>query len=641
MEANQARPKIWAVVTLGRLDDLYREVVPEFQEAADIRVVSLPVDEAVRAIEGAEPGQLDVAVSAGANGAYIRSKVAVPISLITVRGFDMLHALTTASHYADSVAVVAHHVALPPLDRYKAAFRLDVSQWTYRNAREAEDCVLEARDRGIRVVIGSGHVMDLADKLGLQGIYIYTYDSVRTAFQGALEIARARQAEAQKREGLKTMLRHLRDGVIAVNTEGTVLAVNPVITSILSRPEHAMVGRSLSEVAPGFANGDAPGPEDEQRIQVLGGNTYVVRSAPMVEHGVPVGALVTFVESQTLQRIARDLRTTNRPKQVVAKYQLSDLAGASPALVRLREQASRYAQTEATILVTGESGTGKELLAQGIHNASARSGGPFVAVNCGAFPETLLESELFGYEEGAFTGARRGGKPGLIELAHRGTLFLDEIGEMPLALQTRLLRVLQEKEVLRLGARGPTAVDVRVIAATHRPLEQSVERQLFRADLYYRLDILRLEVPPLRARPEDVLPLATMLLDRVLRRSDVHGDALGLLARIGEVLRGYHWPGNVRQLENVVERLGAYVALGNVTAEDVPGILREAAPELFRVAMTPAETVPFRNMTLAQQARLARRTLEEAGGDRDEACRRLGISRSTLWRKLRASHGVS
>ena len=177
--------------------------------------------------------------------------------------------------------------------------------------------------------------------------------------------------------------------------------------------------------------------------------------------------------------------------------------------------AERYAATASTVLITGESGTGKELLAQGMHNVSSRQRGPFVAINCAAFPESLLESELFGYQEGAFSGSRKGGKPGLIEAAHRGTLFLDEIGDMPVSLQTRLLRVLQEREVLRLGATEPISIDIRIIAATHQDLSQAIEAGGFRSDLYYRLNILRLQTVPLRERSEDIADIARAILHRL------------------------------------------------------------------------------------------------------------------------------
>ena len=235
---------------------------------------------------------------------------------------------------------------------------------------------------------------------------------------------------------------------------------------------------------------------------------------PIIEQGVRSGSVVTAQDALVAQRIDRSLRTSQRPKHLVARHQLDDLIGASAALERVRRLARAGAAHDATVLLTGESGTGKELVAQGIHNASRRRGNPFVAFNCAALPEGLIESELFGHEEGAFTGARRGGKPGLFEIAHTGTIFLDEIGEMPAALQSRLLRVLQEREVMKLGSGRATPVDVRVIAATHRDLHALVGQGAFRADLYFRLNLLQIELPPLRERRDDIAPLARHLLSR-------------------------------------------------------------------------------------------------------------------------------
>jgi propionate catabolism operon transcriptional regulator len=221
----------------------------------------------------------------------------------------------------------------------------------------------------------------------------------------------------------------------------------------------------------------------------------VVSRVPLLDHGVIRGAVVTCQDSAAIQRMERRLRSQHRPRRFEPRYALGAIVGESPAIRSVRALAGRYARTDATVLITGESGTGKEMVAQGIHGASRRRDQPFVAINCAAFPETLLESELFGYEEGAFTGSRRGGRPGLFEAAHLGTIFLDEVGDVPVTLQTRLLRVLQERQVLRLGSNDPTPVDVRVIAATHRDLRRGVETREFREDLYYRLHILPLHIP--------------------------------------------------------------------------------------------------------------------------------------------------
>jgi propionate catabolism operon transcriptional regulator len=278
-------------------------------------------------------------------------------------------------------------------------------------------------------------------------------------------------------------------------------------------------------------------------------------------------------------------------------------------------------------------------------------------MNCGAFPEALLESELFGYEEGAFTGARKGGKAGLIEVAHRGTLFLDEIGEMPLSLQSRLLRVLQEREVVRLGSTEPTRVDIRVVAATHRALTEGIEAGSFRADLYYRLNILSIALPPLRERPNDLLPLAAELLrqaaarePRLAARAPDAAAAERVLAGLGASLRRYAWPGNVRELQNVIERIA--VELADVEADTNPDtdalhdgatvltreMLHAVAPEIVEAHERPTKPAAptLRERSRHVEADQIRAALAAHDGDRDAACDALGISKTTLWRKLNA-----
>ena len=312
-----------------------------------------------------------------------------------------------------------------------------------------------------------------------------------------------------------------------------------------------------------------------------------------------------------------------------ARHGLNDLRGDSPAMEALRQAVVLYARSPATVLIEGETGSGKELVAQAIHRESPRSLGanrPFVAVNCGAIAESLLESELFGHEEGAFTGARRGGHAGLFEAANRGTLFLDEIGEMPLALQTRLLRVLEEREVVRVGGTRPLAIQVRVISATHCDLAQRVREGRFRADLFYRLAVLRLALPPLRARAGDVTALASWSLKNALAALGArpHPNLNAEMAACAPLLEAYDWPGNVRELRNLAERLALFLAAEPLQAL-TPGFVLSVAPELNRVAIeAPA---PIRESVQEVLARFE--------GRRDEAAAYLGISRTTLWRKLR------
>lgn len=311
-----------------------------------------------------------------------------------------------------------------------------------------------------------------------------------------------------------------------------------------------------------------------------------------------------------------------------ARYSFADLIGNSPALVHARDLALRAAQMGSSVLITGESGTGKELFAHAIHAASPRRAYPFVPVDCSAIPRELLEAELFGYAPGAFTGANREGKLGKFELAHGGTVFLDEIGEMPLEMQAKLLRVLQERQLIRVGGVTPVPVAFTVIAATNRDLESLAAEGRFRRDLLYRLDVVRIEVPPLAERPEDIPVLVEHYW---ARKSQELGHAPKLSTKAMRVMQGYSWPGNVRELHNLVERLLVGVTKPVIEPADLPLYLRQEV--VGRVSRSPSFHLP----TVAAEAE--RRTLERvlrlAQGNRTNAIQLVGMSRSSFYRKLK------
>ncbi|MBC7514043.1 MAG: propionate catabolism operon regulatory protein PrpR [Herminiimonas sp.] len=321
-------------------------------------------------------------------------------------------------------------------------------------------------------------------------------------------------------------------------------------------------------------------------------------------------------------------------------HRLQDLRGDSDAIDAVRQAIALFARSPATVLIEGETGTGKELAAQALHQQSPRARQPFIAINCGAVAESLLESELFGYEEGAFTGARRGGHAGLFEAARHGTLFLDEIGEMPLPLQTRLLRVLEEREVMRVGGTRPVPVDVRILCATHCDLAQRVQAGAFRRDLFYRLAVLRLPLPALRERPQVCMPLALWCLTNALAALGVPAPVnLEAEVRACEaVLAAYAWPGNVRELRNLMERVALYLAAQPLQALS-PGFLLLVAPELGLPQGAGSHTAPAKAPLPERMTDRPHHDLAEVvahfAGDRAAAARHLGISRTTLWRRLR------
>jgi two-component system response regulator HydG len=315
-------------------------------------------------------------------------------------------------------------------------------------------------------------------------------------------------------------------------------------------------------------------------------------------------------------------------ERVREEHEPGELLGESPALAQLREQLARFAESDAVVLITGETGSGKELVARALHRRSARRDGPFLALNCAALPETLLESELFGHERGAFTDARSA-RAGLLVQADRGTLFLDEIGDLPLPLQPKLLRALQERRVRPLGAAEERPFDARIVAATNRDLESAVEEGRFRQDLLFRLDVLRLEVPPLRARGRDVLLLAQHFLRRCAERSGK--PLLGLSRGVAEKLVDYAWPGNVRELENCIERAAALADHAEIIVEDLPERIRSyARTHVLVPGEDPSELVP---MEVVERRYIAR-VMELLGGNKTAAARVLGFDRKTLYRKL-------
>jgi len=647
---SSGRLRIVAVGFHG-LRDLLEEAAPSYAGVAEVAVLDKIYDDAVQGIAALRQSMgVDAVVSAGSNGNFLRDHLDLPVVLVKPDGFDLLQGLARAAGKSRRIALVTYGALPPELLLFNERFSLRVDMRAYASEAEAEACVEELAGNGIDTVVAPGLVVDLARARGMEGLLLYSQGAVREAMAAAIDIARVARQEAARREKLSIILGQLKDGVVAVDPEERIETINPAMETLIGRPAEQLLGQRLSAVHGelSLAHTLRTGAPEVEQVQQVNGRTTVVSRLPILEQGRQTGAVLVCQDPVAIQRLDRSLRARSRPPQRHAKYSLANLVGESEALRSVRRRAQSCAQSSATVLVVGESGTGKELLAQGIHNASARHAQPFVAINCAAFPESLLESELFGYVEGAFTGSSRGGKIGLFEAAHTGTIFLDEIGEMPLSLQTRLLRVLQEREVLRIGATVPTPVDLRVIAATHRDLARQVREGLFRQDLYYRLNILGVRLPPLRERHGDLALLARHLAEKIaLRLGDGRLADEALVMAVVEAGRHYAWPGNIRELENLIERIMVF-------REPAPGDrgisvdeLREIAPELFAGrdsfgaghghgdeirAMSGVGGVI--DVESAERENL-RAVLRESGGNREEAARLLGISRTTLWRRMR------
>ena len=387
-------------------------------------------------------------------------------------------------------------------------------------------------------------------------------------------------------------------------------------------------GQPISRVMPELHLEETVKSGQEERNRVIKSRELVVTNIPLRAGKEVLGAISTFQKIQDIEESGRRMRSQLAQKGLTAHYTFDDLIGESHSLGQTKKLARTFCQLDSTILITGETGTGKEILAQSIHNASPRQGEPFVAVNCSALPGSLLESELFGYVDGAFTGARRGGSAGLFELAHKGTIFLDEIGEIDKRMQALLLRVLQEKEVRRVGGEKVIPIDVRVIAATNQDLYEAVLDGKFRNDLYFRLSILNIHLPALRKRREDIPLLVESLIGELDRRlgcrvSGVDGEIL-------QVLREYNWPGNVRELRNTLEKIVALTREGVARREAIIPVLQDL---YYRQQKHESRAHGGQTIEELERRAIAEALLEE-NGNRTRAARRLGMDRSTLLRKI-------
>ncbi len=468
---------------------------------------------------------------------------------------------------------------------------------------------------------------------------------------GATESAAAAFRE-QAVGSLFQMLESICEGGIIVDRDARIVWLSDKYLAILGlgRADEAL-GRMVEEIIPASLMRQVveTGEPILLDIMEIRGQSLVVTRLPLRDaHGAVTGALgfVLFDRPQYLKplmskfgRLQRDLAAAQRALagQRRPKYTLSSFIGSSAACLEVKRQARRAAELDTTVLLQGETGTGKELLAHALHTVSSRAEGPFIGVNLAAVPENLLEAEFFGVAPGAFTGADRRGRDGKLKLADGGTLFLDEVGDMPPALQSKLLRVLQEQEFEPLGSNPVIKVDVRVIAATSRDLQQLVEAGRFRADLYYRLHVLRINVPPLRERLDDLPALCEVMLERIAERTglaprELTRDALGALAH-------YPWPGNVRELRNVLEQVTMLTDGTRLAAEDFARVLPEAAIRATAGSRTGVQRLA-EAVAQAEQVAIAA-ALRETGGNKVAAARLLGISRATLYERVAALRGSS
>lgn len=627
----------------SKLTRTLNEILPRYERQADIQIVETSVEKLLSTAKALEQTQgADILICSGASAEFLRKHITTTILSFRMGEYDLIRALNVAKERGTKAGILTHQRTLKELEEMSGLFTVEISQAVYTSLQDAREKVRDFVDQGIRVIIGSPTVVDLAEAAGAEGVFAINANAVRLTLDDALAICHSRAEEAHNHRRIHAVLKHMNEGVVALDASGKVFSVNDSMNTLLHPLRSIAIGDQAKTHFPDIdLNGVlTSGTAIESHLSTVGSQRLAISALPIMENGQIDGAILTCQEIREIQRTERRLRAQSRPRHFIAKYDFEQLAGKDTTFQNAVQLAKLYAHSDSTVLITGESGTGKELFAQSIHNASERQPMPFVAINCAAFPETLLESELFGYDDGAFTGSRKGGKPGLFEAAHNGTIFLDEIGDMPIHLQTRLLRVLQERQVLRLGASEPTPINIRVIAATHRNLQQQIARNQFREDLFYRLNVLNIPVPSLRQRSSDIA-----LLSHLIASNLAQGDARQEQG-INEVLKtlmpqllNHPWNGNIRELENIIERAFLFSRF-----PDNPQPLHTLFPELFpaEARQQPAAHTPTENLHSvgkAAEVSLIRETLDANNGDMNKTAKALGISRSTLWRRLRRAQG--
>ncbi len=433
---------------------------------------------------------------------------------------------------------------------------------------------------------------------------------------------------------LKMILDNPFEGSMAIDETGTIFFANSFFLEILNRAEQDVIGKKVWDVIPTCRLFETVGQGYSIWGETLSINAkeFLVARFPLKKDGRTVGAMVKtlFPDQSTAKEIMNKVSRPAKPENSIKTTLCTcrDIIGETSPMLYVKKLARRASRTSSTLLITGESGTGKEIIAQAIHTRSVRREGPFISVNCGAIPENLLESELFGYVDGAFTGAKKGGKPGKFELADGGTILLDEIGDMPLFMQVKLLRVLQDREVWRIGATTPTKLDVRVMASTHTDLIQLVKEKRFREDLYYRLNVLEIKMPALRERIEDLPLLIHALIQRINHK--IGADAAGVSPESLEIMKKYSWPGNVRELENRLEQAINWSDDHIVDIRNIP-----VRPWEEENTSTPVSSdIGFRGCIQETERDLIISALEQAKGNKAQAARTLNMQRSVLYKKI-------
>jgi transcriptional regulator with PAS, ATPase and Fis domain len=599
----------------------------------DIGVVRGNLGEGLAQAINAVESQARVLISRGGTYRVIKeANLGVPVVEIRFSPFDLIESLSEAIAKDRPLAIVGYSNLINRQDEALLQ-KIVKTRLTIVNINAGDDVreiVSACAAQGFSMFIGDTIVKETCDAAGYECYLHQSNDSsIQAAMDEALRIYTTLKQELELTRRLRTVIDFVHDGIIALDGKGRVILFNAIAQDLLDVKQEHILGESVDalSVLP-FTRGMKTGEQMVDQTFKIGNRWLSGSLVPVSLESDSFGSVIIIRDIQKIQDWEQKLRVSLAEKGFIARHTFSSLVHKSAEIAHCISIAKKFSQYNASVLIEGESGVGKELFAQSIHSAGIRRNGPFVAVNCAVLPKSLIESELFGYVEGAFTGSRKGGRAGYFELAHKGTLFLDEIGELPLEVQAQLLRVIQEKEVMRIGDTKILPVDVRLICATNKNLMGMVHQSLFRKDLLFRINTLSLYIPPLASRREDIDLLGDHFLETLCKT--YNKSISGFSPPASSWLRNYRYEGNVRELRNMIERAVVVCEGKLIRLQDLQVGLRDEGS----IPPLPLEQSPEPAALEDVEKNHIMRALVNNGGSMSKTAAVLGISRTTLWRKI-------
>jgi len=589
----------------------------------EIRVGSLPYSLEIVRTE-IQTG-LDVVITRGGNALKIKKEFDIPVVEIKVTVFDIIKALNQAKKYGNKIGIIGFPNIIYGAASLSSIIESEIIEIKINSIEECPDAIKDAMDLGVNVIVGDRIAVETANSLGIKGELIVSnsYEGIVNAYYEAVRIAEVRKKELTKAEEMKIITEFTHSGILAIDNHGVITLFNAKASNILNISGSDMVGKVIDTVLPEFNLKQILDSKEKALNEFIqfDDTCVVVQKIPILIENQAVGVVATFHRLEHIQRIEEKARKEIYQRGYVARSHFEDIVGKSTKIKEAIEKASNFALVDSAILITGETGVGKEVFSQSIHNYSLRKKGPFIAVNCAALPYNLLESELFGYVKGAFTGANTEGKAGLFEQAHCGTIFLDEIGEISLPVQARLLRVLQEGQVQRIGDNKIISVDVRLISATNKNLQELVKNNQFREDLYYRINVLNLQIPSLKDRIDDIPLFTKYFIGKIADKYqktiiDIEEQVLLRMCQ-------NPWPGNIRQLMNICERLVVECKNQSIDIETLHKVMENRG-------YCEENTLNLESVI----TKTIMKALEVSSNNKSKTAKLLGIDRTTLWRKM-------